>query len=319
MNRRHNDYSVDLSIAIIGFLSLLMVTGCSSRSGDMFGSAASGGATNLSSSYSPGATTGVSQTEEAERLLSMKINTPVFCQYPPYNYDSSLPSCLYVPPGTCPQSQVPDGNGNCVDYVCDSVTVLNVPTDGSTLHIPDRSPSTHGVCYAIHLINGISEGPSYLTTTHDSTVVSRNHDLNSGDPTNHWNPYLMGSAYMQFEMANQHQVDLTGAPDASTPVLVDNFIIVGIAPVLATTQIQPMYYGAFGTSDSTTTFAGGTGNILLATVPLQLTSFASGGTASVGPLNVSNEVATGIAYNLDLRAEDCGGARNLSDIYIQFR
>jgi hypothetical protein len=227
-----------------------------------------------------------------------------------------------APAGTPPPSLL-CGNqievdGKCVDFECQQVVALQSVSELS--NIPARS--SDGICYAFQLMSAIPEGPSSLTTTIDTTIVTRDHDIDASNPSVTHNPYEMGKFLGQFQLQGPRVVKLTGSKNAVSPILVDNFVLIGIFP----SQAAPLsdytkFYSVYGTSDSSIANSSGmdTHSIVLNQQYIPVTPFASGGTASIGSVNISNDSPANIPLTLDLRAEDCGGARQLSDIWLVFQ
>jgi hypothetical protein len=138
----------------------------------------------------------------------------------------------------------------------------------------------------------------------------------------------------------------------SSTINIDNFFLVGVYPQSATLSPSNLvsYYSAWGTGDSTianpnggatnavafnpagidlttnvsTKYTGGTStpysNVGLVTtsdyamIPLNVE--ASGGTAKVPSVDLSNLINANVPTSLDFRALDCGGSRNLGNIYL---
>lgn len=201
-----------------------------------------------------------------------------------------------------PPSEIPD-------FQCLQTQVLQY---SDNMQIPARDNS--GTCYAVQVMTAIPRGASSLTKNIDTTVISRNHDVSASDPTQTHNPYLMDSQLLNFTFQGLRKIKLSGAADAISPILVDNFILVGFGT--QGTALSPEQYSAYGTSDSTVFSTGG---ILLNNEVVALTPFASSGTATVKPLDISQTILAGQGYTLDLRAEDCGGQRQLSNIFVVFQ
>jgi hypothetical protein len=118
-------------------------------------------------------------------------------------------------------------------------------------------------------------------------------------------------------MQGPRNVVLSGAADSTTKITVDNFILVGLKP--ASASFNASYYHAYGTSDSTIMYNGNSDNILLQNSPVLLQPFGSGGTSTLTPLQVDGQMQVGSPTEVDVRALDCGGIGNNSDIYIVFQ
>lgn len=231
-------------------------------------------------------------------------------------------------------------NGMCQDFSCQKYVDISPPAGNTSINVPARDSS--GTCYYVQLNRqAIALSSSSLTNTVDYTVWSRNHGSGS---TNH-NPYLMplSNGQLQFMIqspdgvstkgSNSRNIKISGdSLNADAPILVDNFFLVGLYPQTTTTLTDlSTYYHAYGTSDSSIMLSSATNYIALSNSKISsdadsanaskitLTPFGTGGTASVKALDITNDVSTGILYNLDMRAEDCGGSRQLSKIYLVFQ
>lgn len=198
-------------------------------------------------------------------------------------------------------------NGMCQDFNCKSV--VNLAAVGGILNVPSRNEE--GICYAVKVFDRIANSRSSLTPTRDTDVISRSHD--SGPRL--VNPYSMGKAAIKFRMAGPRTVKLAGGLSADAPIKVDNFTLVGVYAESVTPM--PSHYKAYGTKDSTVDQA--ETHIQYLNAPIGLTSFGPAGTATLTPLEIVNQADSNLNYNLDLRALDCGGARELSDIFLLFQ
>lgn len=200
---------------------------------------------------------------------------------------------------------------HCEDFTC-KTTIAIAPGPGGVINVPARTGD--GTCYAIQLMSSIANSPSSLTSTIDTQVTSRNHDVDAGNPNDVHSPYEMGQALVNFNLGGARVVKISGAADPTTPILVDNFVLRGLYPQ-GTAVVDSTYYTAYGTSDSTVYATGG---VLFEGGVVPLIPFATGGTSTVTPLDLSPLVTPAQTYTLDLRAEDCGGARQLSNIFLIF-
>ncbi len=202
-------------------------------------------------------------------------------------------------------------NGICVDFKCSSVQKISL-TD--PIKIPVRTGS-EGVCYAYKLFDAIANGASSLTQVRDTTVVARNHDSGVA----YQSPYSMNKALINFTLSGPRVAKLSGGVDINSPIKVDNFVLVGLYPkALSTTSVtNANFYSAHGTSDATVTSS--VNYVLLNNNQIKLTPFASGGTATVTPLEIVHEADTNLDYILDIRSLDCGGKREQSEIYLVFQ
>jgi hypothetical protein len=199
------------------------------------------------------------------------------------------------------------------DFSCQKFQILPL---SKNLQIPARD--SQGTCYAVQLMGAIDSSPSNLTTTSDDEVISRDHDQTASDPSLTHHPYLMGQATVNLTLGGPRRLKLAGAANTTTPILVDNFVMVGFGIPASqgsadSVELIPTDYAAYGTSDSTVEQTNG---VLLNSTVVALTPFASGGTATVTPLDISQTIEANQPYILDVRAEDCGKVRQLSDIYL---
>lgn len=200
--------------------------------------------------------------------------------------------------------------GKCQEFACKEVRPIAAVN--GILQIPQRT--TEGLCFSIKLMNRISASNSSLTPTLDTSITSRNHDIRYNDSFDVRTPYLMGRRQLQFRLAGARQVKLAGAADSRVPILVDNFVLVGIHP--ASIAPDSGYFRAYGTADST---VHDSTNILLNRNPVPLTAFATGGTSTITPLDVTTQIQPNETYKMDVRSLDCGAAREMSDIFLVFQ
>lgn len=198
------------------------------------------------------------------------------------------------------------------EFVCKSVKALQLPPEGQALQIPDRD--ANGTCCGIKLMSGIVNGDSNLTKTFDTEVLVNNHRRRNGDNAVPTVPFLMGQANFAFTLRGVRHMKLSGALDQVTNIIVDNFVLVGFGEQAP--SLNANNYAAYGTADAVIP---GSDSIKLDGSLIQLKPFAGAGTATIGLLDISQAVSPNIAYQLDVRAEDCGGARELSDIYLIFQ
>lgn len=197
-------------------------------------------------------------------------------------------------------------NGKCVDFKC--TNVISLPYS-NTITVPART--IDGVCYAMKIFDAIPVSNSGLSPTTDSEVISRNHGGITGTTRN---SYIMNKALVNLKLLGPRVVKLSGGTDATTPILADNFVVIGLYLQIATPLVT--HYAAYGSSDSTIP---GTNHILFKNEPLPLTPFATGGTSSIAPLEIVKEADSDLNYLLDVRALDCGGVRQLSNMYLLFQ
>ncbi len=203
-------------------------------------------------------------------------------------------------------NRVKDGN-RCTDFKC--LKMVELPYS-KKFTVPKRT--TEGLCYAMKLFDPIANSGSSLNKELDSTVVSRDHDRSG---MNLRNPYVLDRDLLNFILEGKRIAKLSGGANITSSIKVDNFVLVGLYP----DAIQPVtaHYTAQGTLDSTVTSA--QTHILLNNQPVPLKSFGPMGTATVAPIEIISEADENLGYMLDLRALDCGGARELSNIYLIFQ
>lgn len=197
-------------------------------------------------------------------------------------------------------------NGKCVDFKCLSVVKISYK---KSLSIPARTGN--GVCYAMKIFDSIDNGASNLTTVFDNDVVSRNHDSGGGTR----NPYSLGNDLLNFVLAGPRVVKLSGGMDTTSSILVDNFVLIGLYPKAVSPL--PAHFSAHGTADSVTDSNAMT--IKYKNAPVVLKPFGSSGTATVAPLDIVRVADPNLDYMLDIRALDCGGSRELSNVWVLFQ
>jgi hypothetical protein len=193
-------------------------------------------------------------------------------------------------------------------YQCRSYVEI-YPQGGQQLAIPARDAK--GTCYYVKLIGAAYYQPSSSNGQLDSEIVSRNHDVPNYTANDLRHPYLLGNATLGISMEGARSLVLSGGADSSSSILVDNFILVGLAP--ASQAGNPAFYKAYGTSDSTVQNSGA---IAFKQTPVYLTPFATGGTSTIAPLPIDGSMQTNQSYQLDVRALDCGIVGRSSDIYL---
>ncbi len=196
------------------------------------------------------------------------------------------------------------------DFKCANFIVLQM--SAGHLDIPARD--AQGNCYVVKLLSATSFSPSSQNTVIDKEVISRNHDLSGNTSTDIHNPYLLGKAEVTMFLEGARSVMLAGGANDTDNITVDNFILVGIAPVAQAGN--PQFYHSYGTSDST---VNNTDGILFKNQNIQLAAFATRGTSTIVPLSLEGQMTIKQDYALDLRALDCGGIGNNSDIYLLFK
>ncbi len=209
-------------------------------------------------------------------------------------------------------NRVKNAAGRCEDFRCLSFVEL---TTNELARIPART--SQGICYTKKLMSRIKNSKSSLTLAKDPEVLSLDHDTYAVSPSH---PYVLGEFHSEVSLQGERVVKLSGGQSASQNILVDNFLLLGTYPasIGITSENIAKYYKVRGTSDSAFSSASGLGvhfnGNLLNVIP-----FGSGGTSSIAPIDISAEIEPGIPHTLDIRALDCGGARELSDIYLLFQ
>ncbi len=256
---------------------------------------------------------------QAERALT--VHRDLVCYVTAKNSENQRLDVQIDVPVNCGQRL--KVNGECRDFACQTVQLLAQSKEGdvetaSTLipayQVPARTKD--GVCYAVKLANKIANGPSSLTTERDPSIISRNHNSNNNNIIRTHNPYLLAQAQLKYFLQGARTVRLAGALSSTASIKVDNFIVVGITPRHDDGSTGEQDVRAYGTADSTLP---GTDHILLNNQPLALKPFGSGGTSTINPLDITASSVPMVEHLLDLRALDCGGARELSEIYLLFQ
>ena len=177
------------------------------------------------------------------------------------------------------------------------------------IHFPARD--NKGTCFYVKLVNHVAYEHSWYNSVTDKQVVSRDHN----DQNQNWNivrhPYVLGAAKLIVQMDAPRSMILAGAPNDAANIQVDNFVMIGLAPMAKAGD--PAYYKAYGTSDST---AWGSQNVWLNSQPVPLAPFGKSGTSTVAPLGIDGLMNLKTPYALDVRALDAGGVGVSSDIYL---
>jgi hypothetical protein len=224
--------------------------------------------------------------------------------------------------------------------------------------IPGQDASGSGVCYYYPIVNLTTpiQGSSTLTGAaaqfHDQDVVARDHDANAGSPSVVWHPYIMNHTTLNMNFAGARTLQLTGGSLSgnvftTSAISIDNFFLIGVYP--KDTALTPSnllsFYSAWGTGDSTVANSSGVAtngiafnpagiNLTLngsnpysttgvatssaySIVPLKVE--ASGGTAAVPSVSLTNLIDLAAPTTIDFRALDCGGGRYLGNIYLLFK
>ncbi|MES2854835.1 MAG: hypothetical protein V4692_03175 [Bdellovibrionota bacterium] len=194
---------------------------------------------------------------------------------------------------------------NLPPFACTQHITLT-PDSLGNLDVPARA--TDGKCYAIKILSATANSASTLTTVVDSQIQSRNHGAGSATR----NPYVLGAARLNIALVGARPIIVAGNKAGTAQILVDNFLFVAInSPSNGIAE-----KGAFGTTDSTIP---GTNHILYNGQPVQITPFGSAGTSSITPLQLEGKVPINQRFELDVRALDCGSARENSDLWLVFQ
>jgi hypothetical protein len=240
--------------------------------------------------------------------VPLTIKADVSCDIEAKNSVGVMVSAHVDIPVDC-GNKMKDG-GKCVEFSCKSIMAL-APVNG-LLTVPARTGA--GICYSVKLMDAIANSSSKLTSTRDMTVLSRNHDAGGGNR----NPYSMGAKVVDFYMEGPHQVKLSGSGMALAPILVDNYVLTGIYPK-SVANPGASYFHAYGTSDASVIGTDAVNSILVNDQPVTVQAFATGGTSTIAPLDITNQVMEKQTYTLDARALDCGGAREMTEVYLLFQ
>lgn len=203
-------------------------------------------------------------------------------------------------------------NGRCEDFRCREIRTLAKSANG-IYEVPPRSAD--GICYSVKIMNEIPFGDSGLTKTFDQSVVSRNHDNGFENPNDVRNPYMMGRSVIKFRLGGARTVKLSGEGNDLAPILVDNFVLTAIHPETVTNP-GAQYFRAYGTADSTVY---NTNAVLVNNQQVPVQVFATGGTSTITPLDITTQIQALVTHILDARAMDCGMARQMSDLYVLFQ
>lgn len=237
--------------------------------------------------------------------LTLGISSDITCTVSGLDKKSMPITKIAVAEVNCGNKQ--KSNGQCVDFKCTSV--VNLPSYSNTVNVPARTGD--GICYAMKIFDAIAKSDAALTVNKDLDIVSRWHSGTA--PT--FNPYQMNKALVNFKLLGPRVVKLAGGLNATSPILADNFLVVGLYPQIVSTPVISQY-ASYGSADSTIP---GTNYVLFKNQQLPLTPFTTGGTATITPLEIVREADSDLNYILDVRALDCGGVRELSDMYLLFQ
>lgn len=205
----------------------------------------------------------------------------------------------------CSADSVKLADGTCEQFKCKQF--IEIAQNSASFSVPERT--VEGLCFYKKILNKVAGGPS--SGEKEISVLSRNHD-STGPGNDH--PYIMGKSSQQFKLLGSRGVKLSGSSQSLAPILVDNFILVGNRPIEA--PVQGTQFSAYGTRDASLV---GLSNIQVNNQDVSLTPFASGGTATVNALLLTEQFTVNKSYTFSVDALDCGGAKNLSDVYLIFQ
>lgn len=214
-------------------------------------------------------------------------------------------------------AEIPEGelfsSSQAAEFQCLQYVEVSLSDIGSQRwDIPARTEE--GVCYYVKIAEAMPVQSSKDSGMgRDSDVVSRDHNFSLADglKTNH--PYVMAQQKISFSLSDQRKILVAGGPSELDPILVDNFILVGVSAEGMAENINRQYL-AYGTSDSSV-FTD-SNKVLYKNYQVGLIPFATGGTSTVNAIALENKMAIGYAFNLDIRLLDAGGAAHMSDIYL---
>lgn len=219
---------------------------------------------------------------------------------------------------------------SCEDFKCKTLINLtdSFRNQDDIYVIPERS--SEGLCYSLKLMDAIAYSDSSLNAEKDLQVTSRRHGNRSSSDSPNWNPYVLGQSQLLVQLANKRTASLVGGFNselkAFLPIKVDNFSLFAVVPYIAGLNLNPVenpelvpFYSAQGTTDSSVSTSNDNLHVLLGSNAVPLTGNASGGTESIEPIEISKSMTPDRTYFLDIRALDCGGKRELSDVYLVFR
>lgn len=196
----------------------------------------------------------------------------------------------------------------CLQYV--EVAIADI--DSQRWNIPARTAD--GLCYYVKIAEAMPVQPSKDSgMVRDSDVVSRDHNYSLADGLKTNNPYVMAQQKISFLLSDQRKILIAGGPSESDPILVDNFILVGVSAEGMAENITRQYL-AYGTSDSSVFVD--SNKVLYRNYQVGLIPFATGGTSTVSAIALENKMAIGYVFNLDIRLLDAGGSAHMSDIYL---
>ncbi len=220
--------------------------------------------------------------------------------------DSNNPDNSEIPKTSdpvCAEDQYANGAHQCVEFECNRY--VEITTDN--VSIPARSISgsaNGGICYYKKLFNAITNGPSYLGWRRD-TVLANDHDRSGFD--NH--PYTMGVSDFNLTLQGKRSVKLSSKPDRLVNTIVDNFLLVRF------NYDEKLF--AYGSSYAAMY---GKNYIIYDGRAVNMNStFSSGVSFSVKPLDFAAQFPINKRVPLVIEALDCGRNRELSNVYMIFQ
>lgn len=250
--------------------------------------------------------------------LGVKVDQDLHCEFTGQDISGTNPVHAYQDLTLdCANRIKNTAQNKCQDFSCQKF--IELTSLNELLNIPARD--SNGICYAMKLLNQIKFSSSSLNTTVDQDVTSRNHDQDRSQNPNH-HPYQMGSVKTEFRIYGPRVVKLSGGLSATTPIRVDNFVLLGVYPTGTDVSANlSTVYSARGTSDSAVLDASGrqTTSIEFLDTLISVIPYGTGGTGSVSAVDITRSAQPKIFQTLDIRALDCGGSRELSDIYLLFQ
>lgn len=216
-------------------------------------------------------------------------------------------------PILCPKGREP--SGACTVPTTTTTTTTLAPRPFSCRQyqavsfpatIPARDSVT-GICYYQKILSAVPAGMSGGTKL--TSIFARSHDPVTYGQT--LSPYILGQATPKFTLMGARNLKLSGAVQQLTSIQVDNFLVVGITNESRNqTTVQ-----AYGTEDSAII---GTNGVKVNNQMIALTPFQSGGTATIDALLINKTFNPNENYLIDIKALDCGGSKELSDVYLVF-
>lgn len=209
----------------------------------------------------------------------------------------------------------------CEDFKCDlaKAQLLPKPAPGEILQVPART--SERICYYVKIFNSIPSSDSNLSPTRDLELISRDYDTLSV-PTTNSNPHLMDRADLDFLLTGPRVVKVSGGLNPDTPILVDNYLFYGVFPSgQDVSQKLAEVYRAIGTKDSAMLGPNqeDTGVVLFRNVPIPVTAISPQGASSISAIDLTRFAEPLILQHLDIRAEDVGRLRELSEVYLLFQ